>query len=229
MANTDKNILITPNKGSSTNDPTIVFSGANSSVTAQNITLSVTPISNGTVAFSGSAGQLFSIVNSMSGNIFNVNDVSGVPLIQATDTGNVVLTPYGGNVQVGSSITLTGTQNSGVIVPRTYTQSGGTSISVTSGYGYRSYDLMDITSVSSNFTLTADGGSSYKSYTNGQKLMIKLTASGSISITVGSGGTYPWNQVQTVPTAMVSGQILYIGAVFNSNTSKWDIVAAKVG
>jgi collagen type VII alpha len=134
-----------------------------------------------------------------------------------------------GNVQVGSSITLTGTQNSGVIVPRTYTQSGGSAISVTSGYGYRSYDLMDITSVSSDFTLTADSGSSYKSYTNGQKLMIKLTASGSISITVDSGGTYPWNQVQTVPTAMVSGQILYIGAVFNSNTSKWDIIAAKVG
>ena len=495
MANTDKDIVITPNKGSSTSDPIIVFTGANSSTSA-NITLSVTPTNNGTVAFSGSAGQLFSVVNSMTGNIFNVNDVSGIPLIQATDTGNVFLAPLGGNVGIGNTtitsgykldvtgnirtsgnltagtgsggsitganvisanyfsgagnglsnlqlanisgignvstvnlngnisqvlsgigtwvtpsggggnttnsvtfnsgglgsdpgliwnggaavtvsyntvgapsitgtnasgvwgisvsgsagsvtsasqsnitsvgtltsltvsgnisggnltttgqvagtrlyiqgvggndgrlviqpgtsnttliqglnyannngnisvygslisfytgdlgassvserlsiygngqistvnggaltvsgnITLTGTQTSGILVPRTYTQSGGTSISVTSGYGYRSYDFMDITSVSSNFTLTADSGSSYKSYINGQKLMIKLTASGSISITVGSGGTYPWNQITTVPTAMTSGQILYIGAVFNSNTSKWDIIAAKVG
>ena len=192
-------------------------------------TINSTMLNGGTLAFSGTTGQLFSITDSMSGNIFNVNDVSGVPLIQATDTGNVVLTPFGGNVQVGSSITLTGTQNSGILVPRTYTQSGGTSISVTSGYGYRSYDLMEFTNISSNFTLTADSGSSYKSYVDGQKLIIKLIATGSITITVGSGGTYPWNQVQTVPTAMNSGQKLYIGAIYDGVNSVWDIVAAKLG
>jgi hypothetical protein len=37
MANSDKNILITPNIGSS-NDPSIVFSGANTAVGPQNIT-----------------------------------------------------------------------------------------------------------------------------------------------------------------------------------------------
>ena len=59
--------------------------------------------------------------------------------------------------------------------------------------------------------------------------MIRVAATAAISITVGSGGTYPWNQVVTVPTAVASGQTLYIGASFNSTTSKWDIVAAKVG
>ena len=62
MANSDKNIVITPNIGQVA-DPTIVFSGANSTLAAQNITLTVLPDSNGTLRFSGLAGQLFSITN----------------------------------------------------------------------------------------------------------------------------------------------------------------------
>ncbi len=63
MSNTDKNILITPNIGSSTDDPKIVFSGADATTSAQNITLKAYPTSNGTLSFEGSAGQMFSITN----------------------------------------------------------------------------------------------------------------------------------------------------------------------
>lgn len=104
MANTDKNIVITPNVGSAS-DPTIVFSGANSTLGAQNITLSVTPVSNGTITFSGSAGQLFSVTNSLTGSIFSVNDVSGIPSIEVFSNGQVNLAQFNGNVYIGGQLT----------------------------------------------------------------------------------------------------------------------------
>lgn len=104
MANADKNIVITPSIGSTTVDPAIVFSGANASVAAQNITARVYPTSNGTLSFEGSAGQLFSITNSLTGTIFSVNDVSGIPSIEVLDTGLVKLAQYSGNVLIGTGI-----------------------------------------------------------------------------------------------------------------------------
>ena len=103
MAHSDKNILITPNIGSTTADPKIVFSGADASTAAQNITLQVYPINSGTVSFEGSAGQLFSITNTMSGTIYSVNDVSGIPSIEVLDTGVVKLAQYNGSVEIGQS------------------------------------------------------------------------------------------------------------------------------
>ena len=103
MPHSDKNIVITPAIGSTTADPRIVFSGANASLGPQNITLRVYPTSNGTLSFEGSAGQLFSITNSMSGSIFSVNDVSGVPSIEVLDNGIVKLAEFGGFVAFGVS------------------------------------------------------------------------------------------------------------------------------
>jgi hypothetical protein len=103
MAHSDKNIVITPNIGSTTADPQIVFSGANASLGPQNITLRTYPTSNGTLSFEGSAGQLFSITNSMSGSIFSVNDVSGIPSIEVLDTGVVRIAQYSGRVLIGTA------------------------------------------------------------------------------------------------------------------------------
>lgn len=102
MAHSDKNIVITPNISSTTADPKIVFSGADASTGAQNITLQVYPTNSGTLSFEGSSGQLFSITNSMTGTIYSVNDVSGIPSIEVLDTGLVKLAQYSGNVLLGS-------------------------------------------------------------------------------------------------------------------------------
>ena len=102
MANSDKDIVITPNVGSSSDDPNIVFSGANSSIAAQDITLTVYPLSNGTLSFDGSSGQLFSITNDLSGTIFSVNDISGIPSIEVNADGYVKLAEFGGNTSIGA-------------------------------------------------------------------------------------------------------------------------------
>jgi hypothetical protein len=102
MANSDKNIVITPNVGASADDPKIVFSGADSATGPQNITLKAYPTSNGTVSFEGSAGQLFSITNDLSGTIFSVNDVSGIPSVEVNADGTVKIAEYSGNVLIGT-------------------------------------------------------------------------------------------------------------------------------
>lgn len=101
MALSDKDILITPNKGQAS-DPKIEFKGADATLGSQTITLNVYPTSNGTISFEGSAGQLFSISNDLSGTIFSVNDVSGIPSIEVLDTGAVKLAQYSGNILIGT-------------------------------------------------------------------------------------------------------------------------------
>lgn len=96
MADSDKNILITPNRGSTTNDPKIEFTGGD------NNTVTLTTLDDGTLSFSGSSGQLFSISDSLTGTIFSVNDVSGIPSIEVDDDGTVRLAEFAGNLLVGT-------------------------------------------------------------------------------------------------------------------------------
>lgn len=102
MPTSDKNILITPNIGQNA-EPNIRFVGASANVGPQVITAFVYPESNGTISFEGSAGQLFSITNDLTGIIFSVNDISGVPSIEVANTGLVELAPFAGNVIIGKT------------------------------------------------------------------------------------------------------------------------------
>ena len=110
MATSDKNIVITPNISSSTDDPKIVFSGADASTGAQNITMKMYPTNSGTLSIEGSAGQLFSVVNSLSGTIFAVSDVSGIPSIEVLDTGLVKINQYNGDTNIGGIYGTSGTR-----------------------------------------------------------------------------------------------------------------------
>jgi hypothetical protein len=101
MANTYKNIIITPNIGN-TADPKIDFQGGNTSVNSI-VSLFVYPDANGTLSFEGSAGQLFSITNDLSNSLFAVSDVSGIPSLEIFANGLVSAIPYGGNVVFGNS------------------------------------------------------------------------------------------------------------------------------
>lgn len=61
-------------------------------------------LSTDTLSFSGNSGQLFSISDTMSGVIFGVNDVSGIPSIEVDDTGDVRIAEFSGNVSIGTSL-----------------------------------------------------------------------------------------------------------------------------
>ena len=55
-----------------------------------------------TLSFSGDVGQLFSISDTLSGTIFAVNDISGVPSIEVDDTGEIRLAETFGYVLIGT-------------------------------------------------------------------------------------------------------------------------------
>ena len=97
MANSDKDILITPNKGTA-NIPEISFVGQD------NAPIKLRVLDDNTLSFEGNSGQLFSIDDNItSGIIFSVSDSSGVPSIQADANGRVDIARYGGQLQVGAN------------------------------------------------------------------------------------------------------------------------------
>ena len=80
-----------------------MFSGANTAVGPQSISLKAYPTLGGTLSFEGSSGQLFSINNTLTGYVYSVNDLSGVPLIDAHANGSVRINPIYGTATVGQS------------------------------------------------------------------------------------------------------------------------------
>ena len=106
MAISNKNILITPNtSGIFGNQPNVVFTGADSSIgDSAAITLTANPQNTGSLNFSASEGQLFSISNNLTdGDIFTVNDVSGIPSLAIDASGIVKIAEYGGRILLGGA------------------------------------------------------------------------------------------------------------------------------
>jgi hypothetical protein len=104
MANSDKNIIITPFVGGIT-QPQIRFVGQGNDPITLRVLDGVTgtgATAGAALSVEGSAGQLFSIVNRLgTGSIFSVNDISGIPLVDANANGNISLAGYFGNVGIG--------------------------------------------------------------------------------------------------------------------------------
>ena len=108
MAYSNRNILITPNIGSSTAEPIVAYQGGSASSSA---TLYARVLDAGTLSWEATAGQVHTLGDGMTGQFFQVNDVSGIPSITVNSSGQVQLAPYQGYVTVGGNTqsTTTGT------------------------------------------------------------------------------------------------------------------------
>lgn len=94
---TSSNILL--NTIGNIEEPSISFLGSGST---DPINLKV--ISGSSLSFEGTAGQLISITNNLtSGIIFSVNDVTGIPLLEADASGTVSIARFGTNLGVGTN------------------------------------------------------------------------------------------------------------------------------
>jgi hypothetical protein len=107
MADSDKNIVITPFRGA-TSQPNIVFTGqGNDPITVRVLdgTTGTGLTAGGALSFEGSAGQLFSVVNRLgTGSIFSVNDISGIPSIDVDANGTIEFAPFTGYVAIGLTL-----------------------------------------------------------------------------------------------------------------------------
>jgi len=213
MALTDKNIIITPNVGA-TADPKIVFSGADASTSAQNVTMQAYPTSNGTLSIDGSVGQLFSVTSSMTGTIFSANDISGIPSIEVLDTGLVKIAQYNGNVTLGSTVAT-----SSVDIGNGATISGSTkTISVGSN------------GVAGSTTNISVGSSAGTSNIDLYGSVLVKSATGGLGYGVGSGGTVTQTSSRdnTVTINKMTGKIIMYGTD-NGNESDFIVNNSLVG
>jgi hypothetical protein len=104
-------------------------------------TILVTMLDDGTISFSGSSGQLFSITDSLTGTIFAVNDISGVPSIEVDDDGTIRFAETFGNVLIGTDtdngtdkLQVNGTTNSTEVAidSSSYLSTGSITLATTS-------------------------------------------------------------------------------------------------
>jgi hypothetical protein len=102
MTTTYKDIVITPFRGNANNDPVIKFSSGDAT-TNSDMNVRFYATSNGTLSFEGNSGQMFSITNDLTGTIFSVNDISGIPSLEIDANGKVSIAHFGGNVGIGTS------------------------------------------------------------------------------------------------------------------------------
>ena len=156
--------------------PSMIFTGTAGTV----ITMSV--LSDTTLAWEGSSGQLFSIDNNLSsGEIFSVSDISGLPIISASAGQSIYLNEFGGFTQVGNGLASTNTTTGALRVI------GGVGIT---GSLYLGSPL-----------LIPSGGTGLTTYTTGDILyasssttLARITAgtAGSVLTSAGAGSTPYW-------------------------------------
>lgn len=107
MADSDKNIVITPQTGVSgtSTTPKITFTGQS------NTDIDLFINNSGDLVFQGTTGNLFTVTDNVDGTLFQVNDVSGITLADIVDTGliRLGLNVEGTQVLIGlDSVTSTG-------------------------------------------------------------------------------------------------------------------------
>ena len=80
-------------------NPVMAFIGSTNSAP-----ITMTVLSDGSLLWEGSSGKLFGINNNLSsGWIFNVGDISGLPIIRANADGTIAMAEFAANVGIGLS------------------------------------------------------------------------------------------------------------------------------
>lgn len=217
MADSYKDIIITPNR-SNTADPKIDFRGGNSTVNTT-ITITMYPDANGTLSFDGSVGQLFSITNDLSGVLWSVNDISGMPSAEVYANGSVRLAEFSGNVSIG-----TATNSSKLFVNGNSTVNGSINVTSTMAAGNTTItgfaNVTTTATVGTGFTLTSgnanfDSGVLFVDGTNNRVGIGNTTPGHALSVT----GTTNLGGAVTGITTLAAGNTTITGTLSASNFS----------
>jgi hypothetical protein len=203
MANSDKNIVITPNNGQAV-EPQIVFTGGGNTP----ITMKVQDA--GTLAFTGTTGELFSIADSLTNTLFAVNDISGTPVIEVLDTGYVLLGQFNSNVGIG-----TGSPKNKLEVRGSFGRGAPTVVS-TITYTVLPRDNWIINTYGGTMTLTLPTPSIW----TGREIMIKNTAP--VTINSASSNIVNKSESTATTTTIVSGDGTW--ATLVSDGTYWQVM-----
>lgn len=158
--------------------------------------------------------------------VYTLTLLGGVPTSRTINgqalSGNITLTKSDlslGNVDNTSDSTknsATATLTNKRITKRVGTTTTSSSLTIDSD----SYDLFTVTALAEAMTINSPSGTP----TNGQPLLIRIKDNG-------TARALTWNAVfrvvgTSLPTTTVISKYNYVGAVWNSSDSKWDVITA---
>lgn len=153
------------------------------------------------------------------------NTPAGTIILKPASSGNYSLTFP---ISAGSSGQVLTTDGSGNLSFTTITISGGTAQSAanyTSPWAWDSTGLIQtsITALANALTINADAGTP----TDGQKIVFRIKDNGTaraLTWTTGSSKSFRAIGV-TLPTTTVANKTTYVGGIYNSADSRWDVTA----
>ena len=210
MANSDKNILIVPNKNSADSNPYISFICADSITGADSATVILELLSNdgGQLRFTNGEAIMHSIAAGIDGVTFRAVDQSGLDDIKITD-GEIHLAPNGGHVVIGRNAVQ---QDSNALV----TIAGG--LHFIGDSAHFELDLADPTTFNISNKLYNVGGILYF---NGSAISI----SGVDSAYVQLRQSYDYNSLINTPNILDSGNVVQIVIDNSLDSAEAELVA----
>lgn len=197
-------------------------------------TITVTMLDSDTLSVSGNSGQLFSITDSLTGTIFAVNDISGVPSIEVDDDGTIRFAETFGNVLIGTStddgvnklqvagnISVTGTVDG-----RDLSVDGAKLDGIAAGAEVNQNAFSNVV-VSGQTTVAADSKTDTLTLIAGTNVTITTDAVND-SITISANDTsVDWSEVQNKPDPVVT--VTLTGDVTGSgNTTLTDLTSGTI-
>lgn len=203
----------------------IKFTGA----LAANIIVTI-PATGGRWTFTNSTTGAFSVTIASAGAGTSVAIPQGFNTLLFSDGTNILYADNG--LVTGSptftNLTLTGNLDvagdiQGRIDPRVLSQASPASISVNISL----YDQYVVTALANALSFPA---STTGTPLNGNKMIIRIKDNGTaraLSWTTAGAGSYRAVGV-TLPTTTVISKVLYVGCIYNSNESFWDVVAVNL-
>jgi hypothetical protein len=168
------------------------------------------------VSIDGSAG---SVTNSVTFNNGGAGAASG-STFNGSSAVTVSYNTVGASPLAGSSsITTTGTVTSGTWNARINPRVSATSSASTVTPDVSTYDQYAFTALATGLTINAPTGTPV----DGTKLIIRILDNG-------SSQTLTWNSTYTpigttLPTVTTASKTAYIGCIYNSSATRWDVVA----
>lgn len=119
--------------------------------------------------------------------------------------------------KVGGTLT-NGRLTSSRVDPRTASISSSASITINSD----TTDIFTITALEESTTINAPTGTPV----NGQKLTIRIKDNGTLRALTWTTTSGAFRQIGTfLPTATIANKTVYIGCIYNSTDSYWDVIA----
>ena len=209
MANSDKNIVITPNTGTA-NLPQMVFTGFN------NTPITMRVQDSGALSYQSTFGELFNISDLSASNntLFSVGDISGSPMIEVLDTGFIILGQFNSNVGIG-----TGSPRNKLDVRGSFGRGTPRVISSGTTYTVLPTDNWIINNQGSTLTITMPSPALWP----GREIMIKNAQP--VTVQSASSNIVNRSEATSTTTTIVSGDGLW--AFLVSDGTNWQIMATN--